>query len=69
MATYKEIQDYIKVKYGFVAQSCWIAHMKELCGLPVKQSYNRICLSSRKKPCPPERETAIKEAFIHFGML
>lgn len=36
MATYKEIQDYVKATYGFVPKSCWIAHMKEICEIPVK---------------------------------
>ena len=37
MATYEEIQDYIKQKYGFTPKTCWIAHVKEICGLPVRK--------------------------------
>jgi len=33
MATYKEVQEYIKKKYGFIVKTCWIAHVKEMCGL------------------------------------
>ena len=40
MATYKEIQEYVKDKYGFQPKTCWIAHMKEVCGLPVKVAVN-----------------------------
>lgn len=29
MATYKQIQEYLKYNYGFVPKTCWIAHMKE----------------------------------------
>lgn len=29
MATYKQIQEYIKQKHGYIPKSCWIAHMKE----------------------------------------
>ena len=36
MATYKEIQGYVKETYGFLPKTCWIAHMKELCGIPIK---------------------------------
>ena len=32
----KKIQDYVKATYGFVPKSCWIAHMKEICEIPVK---------------------------------
>lgn len=32
MATYKEIQQYVKLKYGFTPKTCWIAHMKEMYG-------------------------------------
>lgn len=41
MATYKEIQDYVKSTYGFVPKTCWIAHMKEVYNIPVKISSNR----------------------------
>lgn len=33
MATYKEIQKYVKDIHGFVPKTCWIAHMKEVCGI------------------------------------
>ena len=55
MATYKEIQGYVKETYGFLPKTCWIAHMKELCGIPVKNAPNRISPSHREKPCPPEK--------------
>ena len=69
MATYKEIQNYIQNKYGFQPKTCWIAHMKEICGIPVKQAPNRQDPLKRVKPCPEEKQQAIKEAFIHFEML
>lgn len=28
-ATNKEIEDYVKKKYGFTVKTCWIAHVKE----------------------------------------
>ena len=69
MATYKEIQGYVKETYGFLPKTCWIAHMKELCGIPVKYAPNRISPSHREKPCPPEKMPYIKEAFRNFGMI
>ena len=69
MATYKEIQDYVKSTYGFLPKTCWIAHMKELCGIPVKVAHNRYTPDKRKKPCPPDKMEPIKSAFRHFKMI
>lgn len=69
MATYKEIQGYVKETYGFLPKTCWIAHMKERCGIPVKNAPNRISPSRREKPCPPEKMPYIKEAFRHFRII
>ena len=69
MATYKEIQGYVKETYGFLPKTCWIAHIKELCGIPVKNAPNRISPSHREKPCPPEKMPYIKKAFRYFGMI
>ena len=33
MATYKQIQDGVKKNYGFTVKTCWIADVKEMCGL------------------------------------
>jgi len=69
MATYKAIQEYVKGKYGFLPKTCWIAHMKEICGIPVKIAPNRYSAGSREVPCPPEKMEAIKSAFTHFKMI
>lgn len=69
MATYAQIQEYVRSQYGFTPQTCWIAHVKELCGLPVRQAYNRYDPGVREKPCPPEKVEPIKAAFRHFGMI
>lgn len=69
MATYKEIQDCVKQRYGFIPETCWIAHMKEICNLPVKMAYNRYSADKREKPCPPDKQGAIHEAFRHFHMV
>ena len=68
MATYKQIAAYIKDNEGWTAETCWIAHCKELNGLPVKRAPNRQG-TGRMVPCPPEKRTAIKGAFRHFGMI
>ena len=67
MATYGKIQQWVRARYGFVPQTCWIAHCKELNGLPVRVAPNRAC-GGREKPCPPEKRAAIEAAFRHFGL-
>lgn len=69
MATYKEIQEFIKNRYGYSVKTCWIAHMKKVCGLPVKMANNRYSPDSRTHPCPAEKQAAIHEAFEHFHMI
>jgi hypothetical protein len=69
MATYREIQDYVRDRYGFEAQTCWIAHVKELSGLQVRHAHNRQNKQRRVKPCPPEKVEPIREALRHYRML
>ncbi|NHN35628.1 hypothetical protein [Paenibacillus agricola] len=60
MATYKQIQDYVKQQYGYIPKSCWIAHMKEVNGLNPKMSPRqwRSCHSEElcyaRKPKQPK---------------
>ena len=68
MATYKEIQSWVKVNYGWVAKTCWIADCKEQKGLPVKRAANRQT-AARMVPCPDNKRDAIFEAFKHFSMI
>ncbi len=68
-ATYRDIQRWVKARHGFVPKTCWIAHCKELAGLPVKRAPNRRG-NTRAVPCPKGRErSAIFAAFRHFGMV
>ena len=68
MATYKEVQHWVRNNYGFLPKTCWIAHCKELKGLKVKVSHRRLSNNERRVPCPPEKQQAIFAAFNHFGM-
>ncbi|MED4206649.1 hypothetical protein [Neobacillus mesonae] len=68
MATYRQIQEYIKEKHGYSAKTCWIAHMKEVCGLNPRISPNRHSPTSRVHPCPEARQQDIKQAFQYFNM-
>lgn len=67
-ATYKDIQQWVKENFGFVPQTCWIAHCKEKNGLPLHSAPNRLG-AARVKPCPPQKREAIEKAFRHFGIV
>mgnify|MGYP006952611412 CR=1 FL=1 len=69
MATYKQIQGFVKQQYGYIPKSCWIAHMKEVCGLNPKLSARRNSVASRVHPCPLERQDDIRHSFEHFKMI
>lgn len=69
MATYKQIQDYVKEIYGYTPRTTWIAHMKEICGLNPKMAATRRSPIKRVNPCPPDRQDDLRKAFIYFKML
>ncbi|OLC74575.1 MAG: hypothetical protein AUH78_10875 [Gemmatimonadetes bacterium 13_1_40CM_4_69_8] len=68
MATYDEVSDYVKRQFGFAPKTCWIAHVKELNGLPVGRAWNRAG-RGRIVPCPEDKRPAIERAFHHFRMI
>jgi hypothetical protein len=67
MATYKEIQAYVKKEHGICVRTCWIADIKEKRGLPVRRAWNRH-REGRDNPCPEDKSDFIEEAMDHFGM-
>jgi hypothetical protein len=69
MATYKEIQEYVKDHYGCTLKTCWIAHVKELNGLKPRVAHNRISADHRKHPCPDSKRPLIEEAMRYYGMI
>ena len=69
MATYKEIQDWIKNKYGYTVKTCWIAHAKEICGLTLRHAPNRQSKTNRVIPCLRDEIEPIKQAFRHYEMI
>ena len=59
-----DIQEWIQGRYGFVPHPFWISHCREL--------YLEGPTGQPRRPwheCPPEKRSAVKEAFRHFGML
>jgi len=69
MATYKQIQDYVKNKHGYIPKSCWIAHVKEICGLNPKTATNRQAGVGRAHPCPKNKQDDLRQAFLHFELI
>lgn len=41
MATYKQIQNHVKQKYGFIPKTCRIADIKSQHGLTIRVAHNR----------------------------
>lgn len=69
MATYREIQDDIRSREGRAVKTCWIAHVKELNGLPLRSASNRRSASERVYPCPPEMRLLIEASMRRLGVL
>ncbi|MFW3962343.1 hypothetical protein [Acinetobacter radioresistens] len=69
MATYKQIQEYLKDKNGRTFKSCWIADIKSQYGLTKKQAYNRYDPDKRVHPCPEQYKEKVEEALRHFQMI
>ena len=69
MATYKQIQDYVKKLNGYTPRATWIAHMKEVCGLNPKMAATRRSPTNRVNPCPLSKQEDLRKAFIHFKMI
>jgi transcriptional regulator with XRE-family HTH domain len=68
-ATVGDIQLFVKNTAGFVPNPCWVADVKEACGIPVRPAYNRRSPDKRANPCPPGKREAIKVALKHFKMI
>lgn len=69
MATYREIQNYVKTHYNCAVKTCWIAHVKELNGMQLRVAHNRVSTQERQFPCPNEKRVMIEQALKNFGEL
>ena len=70
-ATYAEIKDYVKEKYGLSISSLYIAQIKDKVGLDKRLNYNHGTgkTDGRTLVCHPEKEEAIMDAFRHFNLM
>ena len=50
-------------------KNCWIAHVKELNGLPLRVAWNRQSKAKRKHPCPPEVRPIIEASIRRLDSL
>jgi hypothetical protein len=69
MATYAEVQGWVKENEGFVPKTCWIAHVLSDYGRTTRHSPNRIDPLVRVHPCPTSKRAAIEAALLHFKMI
>ena len=69
-ATYGEIKDYVLEHTGLKVSSLYIAQVKQKYGIIERENYNKPKSEDARQPqCPPDKEKAIKEALLHFGMI
>lgn len=69
MATDPEIQTFVQRRHGFRPKIGWIAHVKEVHGIPTLRGADRARRDRDVEPCPAEKREAIEEALRHFGMM
>lgn len=69
MATYQEIQADVRNQHGRTVKTCWIAHVKELNGLPLRKTPNRAAGNVRQVLCPADIRPIIEESMRRLGML
>ncbi|WP_261763726.1 hypothetical protein, partial [Acetobacter tropicalis] len=69
MATYSDIQAWVKKEYGFTAKTCWIAHILSEHGKTSRKAPNRQHPDKRVHPCPDHRRPQVEEALRHFGKI
>lgn len=66
-ATYSEIKDYVKDKYGVNVHASYIAQVKRMCGLDMGVNYNKSKKENPEvKQCPQEKVEYIKDALRHY---
>lgn len=68
-ATYQQIKDYVKEKYGLIAHTSYIAEIKRKNGIKmINVRSNEETLKKAKHPTP-QMTKAIEDALIHFGII
>ena len=69
-ATYKLIQEYVEMKYGFKVQTAYIAEVKRELGLPMYDAPNAAeGLKQTRKHPTQEKVNAIKDALNYYNLI
>ena len=69
-ATYEEIRAWVKRKYGIHVSNLAIAQTKDICGLAKHENMGHKVFEGLDAPkLTPEKEAAIREAFLWFGLI
>lgn len=69
-ANYNEIQQYVLKQTGLMVSNLYIAQVKRKCGIEVGENFNKPKSENARQPrCPEDKEKAIKDALVHFGMI
>ena len=69
-ATYREIEEWVREKYGFHVTNLNIAQVKQKHGIIERVNYNKPKSPDSKQPgCPEEKVKAIEDAMRNFQMI
>ncbi len=69
-ATYREIEKWVREKYGFHVTNLNIAQVKQKHGIIERENYNKPKSPNSKQPgTTPEKEKAITEALKFYKMI
>ena len=68
-ATYKEIEMYVKNKFGLHVPNLYIAQVKQAHGVIERENFNKGAEGHRIPQCPKEKWEAIEDALRYFKMI
>lgn len=68
-ATYKEIAEFVKNKYGLNVSNLYIAQVKQEFGIIERINYNVGEGKARVPKCPQEKKDAIIDALKYYQMI
>ena len=69
-ATYAKIKEYVLKEHGLKVSNLYISQVKRKYGIEVGENYNLAKSEDAKQPnCPEDKEKAIKDALVYFGMV
>ncbi len=68
-ATYAQVKDWVKDTYGVAVSSLYIAQVKDKMGMEKRENYNKGREGHHVPSVPEDKETMIRAAFKHFGVI